>query len=95
MEYGEKYNMLAPEQFESRKAKSAIDHATNKRITLDILRQSGTNTIYIANDDKPCYDRIILMVAYLTMRNFGIPPLAAQSTIMTIMNMKHCIRTQY
>jgi len=95
MEYGEKHNLLAPEQFGSRKAKSAIAHATNKRITLDILRQSGTNAIYIANDAKSCYDRIILMVAYLTMRNFGIPSLAAKSTISTIMNMKHFIRTKY
>jgi exonuclease III len=95
MEYGERHNLLAPEQFGSRKAKSAIDHATNKRFTMDILRQSGTNTIYIANDAKSCYDRIILMVAYLTMRNFGIPPLVAQSTISTIMNMKHHVRTCY
>lgn len=95
MEYGEKHNLLAPEQYGSRIAKSAIDHATNKRFTLDILRQSKTNAIYIANDAKSCYDRIILMVAYLTMRNFGIPSLAAQSTIATIMNMKHHVRTRY
>jgi hypothetical protein len=37
MEYGEKHNLLAPEQFGSRKSKSAIDHATNIRFTLDIL----------------------------------------------------------
>jgi Reverse transcriptase (RNA-dependent DNA polymerase). len=95
MEYGERHNLLAPEQFGSRKEKSAIDHATNKRFTLDILRQSGTNAIYIANDAKSCYDRIILMVAYLTMRNFGIPPLAAQATVSTIFNMKHYVRTRY
>jgi hypothetical protein len=35
------------------------------------------------------------MVAYLTMRHFGIPTLAAQSTISTIMNMKHYVRTKY
>ena len=35
------------------------------------------------------------MVAYLTMRNFGIPPLVAQSTISTILNMKHFVRTKY
>jgi Reverse transcriptase (RNA-dependent DNA polymerase). len=95
MEYGEKHNLLAPEQYGSRKSKSAIDHATNKKFTLDILRQSKTNAIYIANDAKSCYDRIILMVAYLTMRNFGIPALVAQSTIDTIMNMKHYVRTRY
>jgi hypothetical protein len=95
MEYGEKHNMLAPEQFGSRKSMSAIEHALNKRLVTDILRQSGTNAIYIANDAKACYDRIILMVAYLTMRNFGIPSMVAKSTISTILGMKHYVRTSY
>lgn len=95
MEYGEKHGLLAPEQYGSRKSKSAIEHATNKRIAMDVIRQSRTNAIYIANDAKSCYDRIILMVAYLTMRNFGIPALVAQSTIYTILNMKHYVRTKY
>lgn len=83
------------EQYGSRKSKSAIEHATNKRIVMDVVRQSGGSAIYIANDAKSCYDRITLMVAYLTMRNFGIPQLVAQSTIHTIMNMKHFIRTKF
>jgi hypothetical protein len=95
MEYGEKYNLLAPEQFGSRKHKSAIEHATNKRFTLDIVRQSRQTAIYIANDAKSCYDRIILMVAYLTMRNFGIPETVAKSTIDSILRMKHFVRTKY
>lgn len=35
------------------------------------------------------------MVAYLTMRNFGVPSLAAQSTIDTLLRMKHYVRTSY
>ena len=95
MEYGEKHSLLAPEQYGSRKEKSSIDHSTNKRITMDIIRQSGTPAIYIANDAKSCYDRIILMVAYLTMRNFGVPSHVAISTVETILNMKHFVRTKY
>lgn len=95
MEYGEREKMLAPEQFGSRKNLSAIEHATNKRLVLDILRQSKQNAIYIANDAKSCYDRIILMVAYLTMRNFGIPALVAKCTISTILRMQHKVRTCY
>lgn len=95
MEYGEKYNLLALEQFGSRKNKATIGHATNKRFTLDLIRQSRQNAIYIANDAKSCYDRIILMVAYLTMRNFGIPTTAAKSTIDSILRMKHYVRTKY
>jgi Reverse transcriptase (RNA-dependent DNA polymerase). len=99
MEYGEKHGLLANEQYGSRKSKSAIEHAiehaANKRIVMDVVRQSGGRAIYIANDAKSCYDRIILMVAYLTMRNSDIPQLVAQSTIYTIMNMKHVIRTKF
>ena len=53
------------------------------------------NVIYIANDATSCYDRILLMVAYLTMRNYGIPQYAAQSSIETIFEMEHFIRTAY
>lgn len=48
MEYGEQHGMLAPEQFGSRKNLSAIEHATNKRLVLDILRQAKQNAVYIA-----------------------------------------------
>ena len=36
MEYGESHHLLAKEQYGSRKNKSAIQHATNKRLVLDI-----------------------------------------------------------
>lgn len=37
MEYGEAHGLLAPEQFGSRKSKSAIEHATNKRLVMDSI----------------------------------------------------------
>jgi len=95
MEYGERKGLLAKEQFGSRKHKSASDHSCNKRFTMDLIRQSETATIYIANDAKSCYDRIILMVAYLTMRTHGISATVAKSTIYTILNMRHYVRTVY
>lgn len=95
MEYGETHSLLAPEQFGSRKSKSAIEHATNKRLVMDNIRQTGTNAIYLANDAKSCYDRILLIVAYLTMRKFGVPALVAQSSIATLLSMRHHVRTRY
>ena len=94
MEYGERKGLLAPEQYGSRKEKSAIEHAINKRLTLDITRQAKMNVIYIVNDATSCYDRILLMVAYLTMQNYGIPQHAAQSSIETIFEMEYYIRTR-
>lgn len=83
------------EQYGGRKHKSASDHSCYKCFTLDVIRQSGTAAIYIANDAKSCYDRIILMVAYLTMQTHRITETVAQSTIYMILNMKHYIRTAF
>lgn len=95
MEIGEKHQWLASEQFGSRKNKSAVEHALNKRLSFDIIHQQKLQAVYIANDAKSCYDRIILMVAYLTMRNFGIPATVAKSSISCILHMKHYIKTTY
>jgi len=95
MEYGERKGLLAPEQYGSRKEISAIENAINKRLTLNITLQATMNAIYIANDATSCYDRILLMVAYLIMRNYGIPQHAAQSSINTIFEMEHYIRAAY
>lgn len=91
MEIGEEQGALANEQFGSRKAKSAIEHALNKHLCFDIVWQQKLQATYIANDAKSCCDRILLMVAYLTMQNFGIPNTVAQSSINCILHMKHYV----
>ena len=95
MQHGEKHGYLSQEQFGSRKEKSAVEHAFNKRLTIDRARQTKTPAVYIANDAKSCYDRILLMVAYLTMRHMGIPDPAAKSSIDTLVNMERFIKTVY
>ena len=95
MEYGEKNGTLAEEQYGSRKAKSAIEHALNKRLILDVARQTKKECIYIANDAKSCYDRILMMVAYFAMVKNGIDPLVAKSCIAGILDMEMRIRTTH
>ena len=95
MNYGEKHGILAPEQYGSRKDRSAIEHAINKRLTIDITRQAKIDAIYMANDATSCYDRIILMITYLTMRHYGISEPAATSSIGTLCDMEHRVRTTY
>ena len=95
MEYGEKHGLLAEEQYGSRKAKSAIEHALNKRLIIDSTRQTNTECVYIANDAKSCYDRILMMVAYLSMIEMGIDDLVARSSIACILEMEMKIRTTY
>ena len=84
LQYGEKNGLLAPGRYGSRKEKSAIEHAINKRLTIDITRQAKIQAIYIANDATSCYDHILLMLAYLTMRHYKVSELAAQSSIATL-----------
>ena len=95
MEHGESHGYLAREQFRSRREKAAIEHALNKRLTIDISRQAKIPVVYIANDAKCCYDRIPLMVAYLTMRHMGIPKAAAKSSIDTLVNMPRSVKTVF
>ena len=90
---GEKHKQIAIEQYGSRKHKSAIDHALNKVLTLDISRQTREALVFTANDARSCYDRIVLMAAYCTMLKFGISKEAARSTITTLAKMAHYIRT--
>lgn len=95
LEYGEKHKMLAEEQYGSRKNKSSIQHAFNKRCILDHIRQYRKKAIYCANDARSCYDRILFLVAYLTLRIYGVPREAAYCSIDTLCQMKHYIRTVY
>ena len=95
MEYGERNGTLAEEQYGSRKAKSAIEHALNKRLIIDVARQNKKECVYIANDAKSCYDRILMMVAYFAMVKNGIHPLVAKSCIAGILDMEMKIRTTH
>ena len=95
MEYGERHNLIAKEQYGSRKRKSAIQHALNKRLVLDTIRHKKVPAVYCANDAKSCYDRIIFMVAYLTMRRMNISEQAAKCAITGLIEMKHHIRTVF
>ena len=89
MEFGEKNGLLAKEQCGSRKEKSAVQHALNKILVLDNIRLTKTPVVYCANDAKSCHDRIILMVAYLTLRHYGTSENTAKCTISVLMEMKH------
>ena len=52
MRFGEEYNVLAPEQFGSRKHKEASDHGLNKVLTFDIIRQRKVPAAMCSNDAK-------------------------------------------
>ena len=95
MAAAETAQVLAKEQYGSRKGKSAIDHALHKRITYDILRQTRTPGVLCSNDAKSCYDRIVHTIAILAYRRLGIQQPPVECMIKSIQRMKHHFRTSY
>ena len=95
MKYGEEKGLLAREQYGGRKQKSANQHALNKRLVLDSIRLQKEAAILIANDARSCYDRIILMVAYIAMVMFGTSKEAAKSVLFCLVVMRYVIRTVF
>jgi hypothetical protein len=86
---------LAPEQYGSRKAYSAIDHCLNKQLSYDILRQYRQAGAICINDMKGCYDRIVHSVASICMQRWGMPMEPIRMMFYTLQHLKHFVRTAF
>ena len=95
MRYAESNQLLAPEQYGSRKGHSAIYQCLNKVLTFDILRQSRKPAALCSNDAKSCYDRIVHSAAGLAMQRCGVPVPLVESSLRPIQQLKHYIRTAF
>ena len=95
MSFAESCQILAPEQFGSRKNHQSILAALNKRLTMDVLRQRRQAGALCSNDAKSCYDRIVHNIAALCMRRTGIPQQPVESMFMTLQKSQHVISTAF
>jgi hypothetical protein len=95
MQHAEKYQWIAPEQYGSRKALSAIDHCLNKLLSFDIIRQNKRPAAICINDMKGCYDRIVHSVASICMQRLGMAQEPLRSLFWTLQHLEHYIRTAY
>jgi Reverse transcriptase (RNA-dependent DNA polymerase) len=86
---------IAPEQYGSRRNKSAIIHATNKQILFDIVRQEKSNAALTVLDAKSCYDKISIPIASLSLQRLGAPQPTVQVMFNTLSQMKHYISTMF
>jgi Reverse transcriptase (RNA-dependent DNA polymerase) len=86
---------IAPEQYGSRKNKSAILHATNKQVLFDIVRQQKSNAALMVLDAKSCYDRISIPIAALSLQRLGVTQPTIQVMFNTLSQMRHYIRTKF
>ena len=95
MQEAESNQALAREQYGSRKKKTAIECALNKRLTFDILRQMKLSAGICSCDLKSCYDRIVHSFVSLEMQRSGSPAAAVESMFTTIHKLKHVVRTSF
>jgi hypothetical protein len=95
IDHAERYNLLAKEQYGSRKGKNSIEQAVHKRLSFDIIQQTRINGALCSNDAKSCYDRIIHSVACLAYRRLGFPYPPVECMFKKIQKMKHHIRTMF
>ena len=95
MHQAEKYQMIAPEQFGSRKHHSCIDQVIVKRLYYDSLRSLRHNGFLCSNDAKSCYDRIVHSIASLAMQRVGMPLAPITCMLQTLQDMKHYVKTAH
>jgi hypothetical protein len=93
--HAERNNLIALEQYGSRKGKQAIDQALNKRLSYDILRMTRQPGALCSNDAKSCYDRVLHSIVALAFRRIGIPKQPTECMLQCIQEMKQYMRTSY
>ena len=72
MYYAEDLQLIAKEQYGSRKSLSAVDHSLNKTLTYDLIRQLKKPGALCSNNAKSCYDCIVHLLASLAMQRMGM-----------------------
>jgi len=95
MQQAEVYDLLAPEQYGSRKHKSAIIQCLNKCLFYDYHWFTRFPAALCLNDAKSCYDRIVLIIAALCLCWLGAPQPAVKSMIQTLARLNHHVRTAF
>ena len=95
MYFAEKHQLIAPEQFGSRKHHSSIDQVLIKTLFYDILRIRRQDGYLCSNDAKGCYDRITHSMASFALQRVGLPTPPIVSMFSTLQRMRHYIRTGY
>jgi len=93
MREAERHDLLAVEQYGSRRYKDAITQCLNKRLWYDYIRSTRQPAALCSNDAKSCYDRIVLLIAALCMCRLGASKPSVLSMLTTIRDMRHHTRT--
>ena len=77
------------------KNRSTLDVLFKKTLTFDIARQQRSNLALFDNDAACCYDGILVNLAMLCSRRFGVPKEAILAHSETLGLVKYTIKTVY
>ena len=91
----EDFGHLAQEQYGCRQGHKAIDQATNKRLTTDLLLLLREAGVLLSQDAKGCFDRIQHVIAGISMARSRVPKETIICMFSTLQNLEHNIRTAY
>jgi hypothetical protein len=95
MKHAESLNNLARKQYGSRKHHQASTAATNKVLTMDLLRICQQSGALCSNDAKACDNCVVHSIAALSAIRQGAPRPAVTSMLLTLQKANHKIRTGF
>ena len=73
--------LIAKEQYGSRKQHRAVEVILNSRLVDDILRIKRKPGIICSNDARSCYNRIVHLIFAICLRRLGVHPNPIKSTV--------------
>ncbi len=91
----EKQQLLAPEQYSSRKHKAARTQCLNKRLFYNLHQFFRQPAALCLNDAKSCYNWIVLIIAALSLWQFGALHSAVKSMIQTLASLLHHVHLAF
>jgi hypothetical protein len=89
------FGHLAREQYGSRQGHKAIDQATNKRLTTDLMLLLREPGVVLSQDAIGCYERINHAVGGIIMERQKVPKPTIICMFTTLQDLEHNIRTAY
>jgi hypothetical protein len=95
MNHAEACQILPEEHGGSRKGKQAVEQVLNKRLALDVTRQTRRAAGLVGTDAVSCYDRIEHVPTSISMQRLGVKEGPVASLFRTLQNSIHRIRTPF
>ena len=90
----EKADNLGDEQGGCRGGRSSINIVFKKKLTYEIADYTKTDGGTFDNDAKACYDRIVINIAMLICRHFGLPEMGADFMAKFLEEAKYYLKTK-